>query len=492
MPARGRIDGGAAARANRRALVGRCPMIVVVVVVGALVAVACGGGGGKARSGGSGSEGVASGQAPCPVDALAGAEKPVTIRLWHTQVRANVEELERQVARFHAAQGDVRVKLVHVPTYEDMLAKYKAGLESGSGDLPDVGQFEETSVQTLLDSRSTVSMQSCVDRDGYPLDDFLPRTISYYSVDGKLVAMPWVVSNPILVYDAAAFRRAGLDPAEPPRTLDEVEAYARRIVDAGVATHGISLQVFAYIPENIAQKSGQSLADHDDGRAGRARRALLDNPVNRAVWTWWHDLVRSGLALDTGDDPTGIDHLLAIGTGDSAMTIDGSPVLGPIKEVLESGQFRGVELATAPLPSLEGGGGVPVGDGALWITSRSSPARQAAAWRFVKFLVAPEQITSLATHTGFVPIRRSSVRSAAVQRFWREHPEFKVPYDQLVAPGAPSADGAVIGDYEGVREAVRDGIVEMLGGGRSPAEALRRAQVRADAAIRGYNERVGG
>jgi len=259
-----------------------------------------------------------------------------------------------------------------------------------------------------------------------------------------------------------------------------------------VAEHGISLPIFPYIPENIAQKSGQSLADHDNGRAGRADRVLLDNRVNRAIWTWWNDLMRSGLGLNTGDNPTGIDHLLAVGNGDAAMTIDGSPVLGPIKEVLESGQYAGVELEAAPLPSLDGGGGVTVGDGALWITSKTSPAKQAAAWRFVKFLVAREQVTSMATHTGFVPIRESSVRSPEVQAFWREHPEFKVPYDQLVARGAPSADGAVIGDYRGVRDAVTEGLVAMLSGGRTPAQALRGAQSAADAAVRAYNERIGG
>jgi len=475
----------------------RVAVAALVVATAAALLVACGGSDGGApdkASGGSsaGGDGLAPGQAPCPIDALAEATKPVTIRMWHTQVRANAEELQRQVDRFNASQGDVRVKLVHVPTYAEILSKYKAGLSSGSGDLPDVGQFEDTSVQLLLDSRSTVSMQSCVDRDHYPLDDFLARTITFYSVGGKLVAMPWNVSNPILVYDANAFRRAGLDPARPPRTLAEVTEYARRIVASGTARHGISLPIFPYILENIAQKSGQSLVNHDNGRDGRADRVLLDNAVNRAVWTWWDDLMRSGLGLNAGDNPTGIDHLLAIGNGDAAMTIDGSPVLGPIKEVLESGQFSGVRVAAAPLPSLRGGGGVPVGDGSLWITSKTSPAKQAAAWRFVKFLVAPEQITSLATHTGFVPIRTSSVRSAEVKEFWRSHPEFEVPYEQLVARGAPSADGAVIGDYRGVRDAVTEGMVAMLSGRRPPAEALRRTQARADAVVRTYNERVGG
>jgi hypothetical protein len=50
----------------------------------------------------------------------------------------------------------------------------------------------------------------------------------------------------------------------------------------------------------------------------------------------------------------------------------------------------------------------------------------------------------------------------------------------------------VIGDYQGVRDAVRDGLVAMLAGKRSPGEALGDAQREADAAIEAYNRRVGG
>ncbi len=457
-----------------------------VVVLLASVLAACGGGGG------SGEQAAPSGdQAECPVDALAGAKKPVTIRFWNVLARENLDELKRQTAEFNSSQDEVRVKLVTQTGYPELLAKYKSALSSGSGDLPDLAGFEETTVQTLLDSRSTVMIQSCVDRDHYSLADFVPRTISYYSVQGKLRAMPWTISNPVLIYNPAAFRKAGLDPAKPPRTLAEVKEYSKRIVAAHAAKHGTSLKIAPYLFEFLYAKSGQAYVNNGGGRDARATEALLDNPTGRAIWAWWKDMVSSGLAMNNGSDPDSFDHLLALATGDSAMTFEASGALGPIRAVLESGQYPGVEIAAAPLPSLKGGGGVPVGDGAIWITSKTSRAKQAAAWKYVKFLVDSKQVAALSARTGYVPIRRSAAESAEVQEFWRTHPEFKIPYTQLLAPGGPAADGSVIGNYQGVRDAVQDGVVAMLTQGRSPAQALAQAQARADRAIREYNDRIG-
>lgn len=444
-----------------------------------LVLAACGGGGGSEQAGTGG----------CPVDALAKAKGPVKIRFWHVQARANQDELKRQVALFNSSQSKVRVELVDQTGYKELFQKYKAGLTSG--DLPDLGQFEETTVQQLLDSKSTVTLQDCVDADKYSLRDFVPRTIDYYTVQSKLRAMPWTISNPILLFDPNKLRAAGLDPAKPPKTFDEVKQYAQKIVAAGVAKQGISLRTQDWFNEFFYAKSGQTYVNNGGGRTARATKATLDNATGRAIWTWWKDMVDSGLALNTGSTEGNFDHLLAIATGDAAMTIDSSGAIGPIQQVLASGQYPGVEVAAAPLPSLTGRGGVPVGDASLWIPKRSSPEKQAAAWEFVKFLVAPAQMAAWATTSGYVPVRKSSADDPTVQAFWAKNPAYRVAYDQLLEPGGPPANGSVIGNYQGVRDAVRDALTAMLTQGKSVDAALAQAQKSADTAITEYNARVG-
>ena len=436
------------------------------ILVALAVGVACSGGGSTSERATSSSE--------CPVEALANARGPVQITFWHTQQRANLTELQRQIAAFEASQSKVRVKLVDQTGYRESFEKFKAGLSSG--DLPDLGQFEETTVQQLLDSQSTVPIGACVAADGYDTSDFLPRSLGYYTVRDTLRAMPWTVSNPMLLFDPGKLRAAGLDPDHPPTTFAELEQASRQIVERGVAKHGMALPARDYFLEFFYAKSGQSYVNNDGGRRARATSATLDNPTGLKIWSWWQRMVESGLALNTGAVEGNFDHLLAIPSGEAAMTIEASGAIGPINEVLKSGEYPGVTIAGGPLPSLTGSGGVPVGDASLWISKRSSPEKQAAAWELIKFLVAKDQIVGFATASGYVPIRRSAAASPAVQEFWAANPAYRVAYDQLLAPGGPAADGSVIGAYQGVRDAVRDGLVAMLGDGVSPEEALARAQ----------------
>ena len=469
----------------------RVAALAVLAALALAGAAACGG---DDAGDGESSEGSGDGGAPkCPhgaLDDLAASEKPVEITFWHTQLASNEDVLKAIVQRFHAAQDDVRVKLVQSPGERETLAKYKAGFESG--DLPDLVELEDTVIQTMIDSHSTVAIQDCGDADDYDLSDFLPQALGFYSTEGVLRAMPWNVSHPILIYNRVAFEAAGLDPDDPPTTTEEIREYSEKIVESGAAAHGISLRTQNWFTEFFYALSGEPYVNNGNGRDERATKALLDTETGLAIWTWWDEMVDSGLALNTGSQDGNFDNLIALGTGDAAMTLDGSPVLGPVYDVLATGQYEGVEIGAGPYPGLTDGGGVPVSDGALWISDRSSPEEQAAAWELVKFLSTPEEQAALAVGTGTIPIRRSVPDVPALRDLWRERPAFRVAYDQLVdSPRNEATAGPVIGDYQGVRDAVRDGLSAMLDAGVPPDRALRQAQEQADAAIAEYNARVG-
>ena len=145
-------------------------------------------------------------------------------------------------------------------------------------------------------------VQACVDADKYSLADFLPKVTGYYTVQDVLRSMPYNPSNPILFYDKSKFAKAGLDPNRPPQTLDEVREYSKKIVASGAAKHGIALRIAEFFTEFWSSKNGQVYANNGNGRLRRATKADLDNPTERTVWTWWHDMVRDGLALNTGAD----------------------------------------------------------------------------------------------------------------------------------------------------------------------------------------------
>jgi sn-glycerol 3-phosphate transport system substrate-binding protein len=427
----------------------------------------------------------------CPVGAAKKASgKPVEVQFWHAMTRENETTLQQLTDEFNSSQSDVRVTLVNQVSYESLFDKYKAAL--GGGDLPDLVQLEDTSLQSAIDSQSVLPIAACVKADKYSLKDFIPRTIDYYTVEDTLYGMPFNVSNPVFYYNKQAFEKAGLDPDEPPTTLEGIKDASQAIVDAGVATSGYAIKLDPWYLEQWLAKAGKVYVNNGNGRSSRATAAAYDNATGVEIAAFLKDMVDSNLAINTGKPEGNVDNLLAIGADNAAMTIDSSASLGTITQVLGSGQFPNVTIGVAPMPGPVGKGGILVGGAALYITKDATPEKQDAAWQYIKFLVDPEQQATWAAGTGYVPIRESATELPAIQELWATQPFYKVAYDQLVTGVNNDATaGPVLGPYQGVRDIVIDQLTAMLTQGKSAKAAVKAAAQEGTTAIEDYNSRVG-
>ena len=426
----------------------------------------------------------------CPLKALDNADGTVEITFWHAMTRANEETLIRLTDAFNASQDKVRVSLVNQTTYEDTVEKFRNAL--ATGEIPDVAQLPETFLQQAIDSQAILPVQACVDADEYELSDYLPRVVDYYTVEDTLWALPFNVSNPVLYYDKNAFIAAGLDPEQPPQTLDEVRAASEAITASGYPA-GFALKIDAAFFEHFLAKSGKPYVNSGNGREERATEVAFDNKQGREYFTWMSEMVADGLAVTNArTGASGIDNYLAIGNRQAAMTVDSIAGLGTIAQVLGSGQFSHVDLGVAPMPGPIGKGGVLVGGAAFYIMKDTSDEKQAAAWEYAKFMNTPENVAEWAAGSGYIPIRESSVEMPVFQQRLAEIPEFIVGYDQLKEGKSNLATaGPVIGDYLGVRSVVDEEVTRMFSEGSKPKAALKAAKKGSDAIIQDYNERVG-
>jgi sn-glycerol 3-phosphate transport system substrate-binding protein len=463
----------------------------VILVAMAVLLAACGGGD---SDDGAAPDGNGKPELPnCPLDALASAPKPVKITYWHAMTSTNKEELEKLTARFNAEQRDVQVTLSGAASYADNFTRFKAGL--GTRNLPDLIQGEETTLQSMIDSRAVLPAAACLAADGADTSDLVGRIAAYYSIEGVLYPMPFNNSNPILYYNKLAFEKAGLDPEKPPRTLEEVRAASQKLVQSRTTDYGIALKTDSWIIEHWLAKAGHTILDNGNGRSGRATSVTFGDDTGIGIFRWIDEMVESKLALSTGT--ADLDHYFAVGEERAAMTIDTSAALGRIMAVFEAGQFTNVELGAGALPGPESpDGGVLVGGAANYILNRSAPEKQAAAYRFARFLVSSEAQSQWAAGTGYTPVSKRAVTIPPISERYAAQPEFKVAYDQLLAaPDNDATAGPVLGAYgarsEGLRGAIVDALSRMLHGDLTPEEAVDSAVRKANAAIAEYNSRVG-
>jgi sn-glycerol 3-phosphate transport system substrate-binding protein len=424
----------------------------------------------------------------CPADALPDDGSPVEITFWHSMSATTGVVLEELLADYNAAQDRVRVTPVFQGGYADTFGKYVNTVRSG-GDLPSLVQLSEIYLQQMVDSETVVPVQDCVDAAGYDLSDFSASLLDQYRIDGELVTMPFQLANPVLFYDGNDFVAAGLDPAAPPETLDELVATSRTLVESGVPS-ALAMNVDAWPFEQWVTTAGDALVDHDNGRTGRAETSLLDTDTVVDILTTLRAMHDDGLLLVTGGvaDQASLARFLAVAQGDASMTIASSASLGEIYQQIAL--VPDVDVRVGPFPGL--GGSTSVGGGSIYLTSETTAEQRAAAWDLLAWLDEPAQQVRWSIGTGYVPTRRSAADDPELVALWEERPGFRVAWDQLSVEGeVPGGAGPVIGDYLGVRAAIEAGLESLYAGG-DPAAVAAEMQDGADRAMADYNRRIGG
>jgi sn-glycerol 3-phosphate transport system substrate-binding protein len=455
----------------------------LVIAVLALALSACGGKEGAEEGGGAGNE--------AGPTAAAG---PVSIDFWHSEAAANEATLQRLVERFNASQDQVRVRPLYQGNVHDLILKLVNSLPSGN--VPALVELVEANVQIVVDSGGVTPVQEFIDADGYDLSDFDEKLVEYYTVDGKLYAMPWAVSVPMLLYNKIPFREVGLDPEKPPLTLDDVLAYSEKLLkvdSAGnIVRSGLALDTDPWWLEVTLAAHGDLYLNNSNGRDGRATEVLFNSPTGQALFRWWGEMIDRGLAFNVGRNLSGADALMAVASGRAVMAFSSSSVLRSVFEVLEAG-VEGVELGVGLFPAVTGGTNEPgVGSRSLWIMNKRSEAEQRAAWQFARWLEEPEQQAELFAGTGNLPVRLSAYDLEPSRQVLEEHPEYQVPVDSFVGvPSSPAKLGPRMGPFSKVSDIVAEAIEGMVVGGKDPAQALDDAAERATKELQDYNSRVG-
>jgi sn-glycerol 3-phosphate transport system substrate-binding protein len=426
----------------------------------------------------------------CNLKALASHKGVVNITFWNSMVQANGKTLAAITNAFNSSQSKVHVTLVNQASYDDTWQAYQAGLSSGQ--LPDAVQLEDQRTQEAIDTQSFLPVQSCMNAAHYSTSDYLARPLDYWKVNGVQEALPFAVSAPILYYNQLAFTKAGLNPNTPPATLPAMLSDAKALKASG---SGMGLVLDPWHLETWLATANQLFVNHDNGRTGRATKGVFDTKTAKQIFTDLDQLVKSGDAVTNPSSGTGeYDNLLGVGTGKYGMTIDTSAALGTIVQLLGNGEYPNVKLGVGAFPVLSSSikGGVEPGGSGVYISNKVPALQQAASWEYLSYLCNTQSMATWAAGTGYIPVRKSSIKTATIQKLWATTPGFKVAYDEIEnGANTPATSGSVIGPYIDVRTDILNAETTMFTTSTSPAKSLANALSAVNATISDYNSRLG-
>jgi sn-glycerol 3-phosphate transport system substrate-binding protein len=434
-----------------------------------------------------------SGGGTAPAASVLDGKGEVSINFWHAMSGKNGDALQRLTDQFNQRnKGRIKVNLQFKSTYDDTLSAYKAALNSGQA--PDAVQVYDIGTRFMIDSNSIVPVQSFLNADKLNGSDIQPNIAGYYSVNNQLYSMPFNTSMPLLYINKTAFIKAGLDPNNPPKTLDEITAAARKLTvkdaSGNVTQYGFGAALYGWFLEQFTAVGNQPYCDQGNGRDARGTKANLATDDHVKLLQWWKSLTDQGVAPKLDSNTTTADN--AFTSGKVAMTLEST---GALSGFLTSTQGK-FEVATGNYPKINAtdSGGPIIGGASLWVVGKGKDdVHKRAAWEFVNFLASTDSQTTWHTSTGYFPISKGALQTDADKQWVAQRPQFATAIKQLEGTALTKAtQGCLLGAMPQVRKGAEQAMQAAVLSGTDPKTALQNAETALQAPIHDYNSSVGG
>jgi sn-glycerol 3-phosphate transport system substrate-binding protein len=422
------------------------------------------------------------------VIALAILARPVQaatdILWWHAMPGELGRQLERIATDFNASQPDYRIVPIYKGNYSETVMAAIFAFRSNAQ--PAIVQVNEVATATMMAAKGAIyPVYQLMHDEGEQFDPsaYLPVVTGYYTdVDGNMLSFPFNASTPILYYNKALFKKAGLDPERAPKTWPEVEFAAGKLRAAGVPC-GFTTHWPSWVNvENFSALHNLPIATKANGFAGLDAQLTINNPVlvrhigKLAEWQKTKLFDYSGRA--TSAEPRFQRGECGIFLGSSAARAD----------IIAKGKF---DVGYGMLPYWPDVPGAPqntiIGGATLWVLMGRPKAEYKGVAKFFAFLSRPEVQASWHQKTGYLPITRAAFELSRKQGFYARNPGTAISIEQITRkPPTQNSKGLRLGSFVLIRSAIEDELEAAFAGKVSAKEALDTAVKRGNALLRQF------
>jgi ABC-type glycerol-3-phosphate transport system substrate-binding protein len=144
----------------------------------------------------------------------------------------SLDHWNADIAAFQKEHPNITVKSISVGSQCDNPPDFTARLQGGTE--ADVFYGYMTDLNQVLDSGQAEDITAYVNSSTVPAwDSMIPSAKAVFTDSGKLYAIPYSAYTMGLVINKNLFKPAGLDPAKPPTTWQDVAAAAKKIAALG-------------------------------------------------------------------------------------------------------------------------------------------------------------------------------------------------------------------------------------------------------------------
>lgn len=403
------------------------------------------------------------------------------ISWWHAMAGANNEVVETLSKEFNESQSEFKVVPVFKGTYPEAL---NAGIAAfRAKQPPHILQVFDVGTGVMMAAEGAVKpVAEVLSMGGKKFDksQYLPGIVSYYSKpDGTMLSFPYNSSSPILFYNKDAFKKAGLDAENPPKTWPEVWDAAKKIKTSGAAPCGFTSTWLTWIQtENFAAWNNQQFATHENGLGSTDVELKFNSPVFVKHFQSLADLAKDGTFRYGGRTSEAKNLFLS---GECAIMTESSGGLG---DVVKSGMNYGTgmlpydpDVAGAPQNTIPGGA-------SLWVFGGKTDEEYKGVAAFFDFLSQTDIQARLHQVSGYLPVTIAAYEKTKADGFYEKNPAREIPIKQMMGKEpTENSRGVRLVNLPAVRDIQNEEYEKMLNGEQTAQEALDNSVKRGDAAI---------
>ncbi len=306
--------------------------------------------------------------------------------------------IEVMIANFNASQNDVVIKgEFSGKDYEAVVTKALAGIAAG-GQAADILQLEVSYWPRFAGVGALVELSSL---EGFKstFDAFWPvfKKQADPENDGKVFALPWNNSNPVMYYNPDMLAKAGVK-IEDIRTYPKMREAAKKIKAAN-GVPAVAIESFPWVLEGALLSNKTQIVKNG--------KLNLNSPEALEVIENWSGFFRDGTAV--------------VSNANSNLDFCAGKIALRFSSVASRPQIKAnckFAFKVAPLPYFKSPA-VPVGGATLAISKGIAPEKVAGAWKFMSWLAQPQQQFTWIKMSNYVPITRTTSDYAPFKEYLR-------------------------------------------------------------------------
>jgi multiple sugar transport system substrate-binding protein len=148
----------------------------------------------------------------------------VKVTYWEKWTGFEFSAMKAVVDDFNASQDKIWVQILPISSIDQ-----KTMMATSAGIPPDLAGLFGPNVPQYVDDAAILALDDMCAAAGIKKEDYIPAYFEIGQYNGKLWSLPTTPASTALHYNVDMLKAAGIDPNKPPKTIEELDAYAAKL-----------------------------------------------------------------------------------------------------------------------------------------------------------------------------------------------------------------------------------------------------------------------